>query len=120
MSDNNSITIQDLTDEEQQMLVGLLMIAVNADLDYTPEETDALIKVGDRLGRDRFIAASAALRERLPTPDAILGAVPSVERAPARALIYELVEEICAADGIADQERKLLDRLIAAWDLPPR
>jgi hypothetical protein len=117
LSDHDSITVEDLTDEELQLLIGLLMVAVHADLEYSEEEADGLIKVGDRVGRERFAAASAALRQRLPTQDDILAAVPTVDRAPARALIYQMVKEICGVDGVVERERRLLRKLADAWGL---
>ena len=100
MTTDELIPVEDLTDEELQLLIGLLMVAVHADLEYTPEETAGLIEIGERVGRQRFVNASVALRQRLPTKEAILAAVPSVERRPARTLIYHMVEQICAVDGI--------------------
>jgi hypothetical protein len=117
LSEHDPITINDLTDEELQLLIGLLMVAVHADLEYSEEEAGGLIKVGDRVGRERFVAASAALRQRLPTQEAILEAIPTVERTAARVLIYQQIEEICGVDGVVERERRLLRKLADAWGL---
>jgi hypothetical protein len=117
LSEHDAITVEDLTDEELQLLIGLLMVAVHADLEYSEEEADGLIKVGDRVGRERFVAASAALRQRLPNQEDILAAIPTVERVAARALIYQMVKEICSVDGVVEREKQLLRKLANAWGL---
>jgi transposase-like protein len=42
---------------------------------------------------------------------------PTVDRAPARALIYQMVKEICGVDGVVERERRLLRKLADAWGL---
>lgn len=109
------LTPEALTDNELELLIGLLMVAVNADDVYTSAEAGLLKRVATEIGRERFVAAGERLRERCPDPQSVLAAVDEVQRPAARALIRTLVTEACEVDGVARQEEHLLTWLARRW-----
>lgn len=113
------MTLDDLSQPEQIVLLALLGLMARMDGSVSSDELDLLEQIADEIGPERFEAARDAAAS-LADGAAILRAAGSVERPEAREVIFELVYGVAVRDTIAPSEAALLNELAAAWDLPQR
>jgi hypothetical protein len=115
----SAMTLDDLSQPEQVVLLALLGLMARMDGSVSQEELEVLEQIADEIGEERFEAARDAAAA-LDDAEAILRAAASVERTPAREVIFELVYGVAIRDTIAESEAALLNALAAAWGLPQR
>ena len=113
------MTLDDLSQPEQVVLLALVGLMARMDGSVSEDEMDLLEQIADEIGEKRFEAARDAAAA-LADGGAILGAAASVERPEAREIIFELVYGIAVRDTIAESEAALLNELAALWGLPQR
>jgi hypothetical protein len=113
------MTLDDLSQPEQVVLLALVGLMARMDGSVSPEEMELLEQIADEIGETRFEAARDAAAA-LADGAAILQAAKGVERLEAREVIFELVYGIAVRDTIAESEAKMLNELAALWGLPQR
>jgi DnaJ-domain-containing protein 1 len=113
------MTLDDLSQPEQVVLLSLLGLMARMDGSVSQGELDILEQIADELGQERFDAARDAAAA-LADGAAILDAAAQVERPEAREVIFELVYGIALRDTIAESEAVLLNTLATKWSLPQR
>ena len=113
------MTLDDLSQPEQVVLLALVGLMARMDGSVSQDELELLEQIADEIGEKRFEAARDAAAA-LDDGDAILKAAASVERQEAREIIYELVYGIAVRDTIAPSESALLNELATLWALPQR
>ncbi len=130
--------VEVLTREELMALAGLLRVIVLADREVDGYELDALERVGGRvavagpagdpyraaapeaMGPDAFRALFGEASRALPDAASVKAAAAAVERTEAREVIFALVFEVAAANGIVPEEQLVIDWLEQRWDLHPK
>jgi hypothetical protein len=113
------MTLDDLTQPEQIVLLSLVGLMARMDGSVSEDELDLLEQIADEIGEQRFEAARDAAAA-LADGRAILGAAATVDRPEARDVIFELVYSIAVRDTIAESEAALLNELATIWGLPQR
>lgn len=113
------MTLDDLSQPEQVVLLALVGLMARMDGSVSQEELDLLEQIADEIGPKRFEAARDAAAA-LDDSKAILQAASEVQRPEAREVIFELVYGIAVRDTIAESEAAMLNELAALWGLPQR
>jgi hypothetical protein len=113
------MTLDDLSQPEQVVLLALLGLMARADGSVSQDELELLEQIADEIGEKRFEAARDAAAA-LSDGNAILAAAAEVSRPEAREVVFELVYGIAVGDTIAENEAALLNQLAKLWDLPQR
>lgn len=113
------MTLDDLSQPEQVVLLSLVGLMARMDGSVSQEELEVLEQIADEIGKERFDAARDAAAS-LSDGAAILRAATNIERAEAREVIFELVYGIAVRDTIADSEAAMLNELAKVWGLPQR
>lgn len=113
------MTLDELSQEEQVVLLSLLGLMARMDGSVSQDELALLEQIADEVGEKRFEAARDAAAA-LADGAAILRAAGQVERPEAREVIFELVYGIALRDTIAASEGALLNELAKLWGLPQR
>jgi hypothetical protein len=113
------MTLDDLSQPEQVVLLALLGLMARMDGSVSQEELELLEQIADEIGEKRFDAARDAAAV-LDDGAAILREAAAVERQEAREVIFELVYGIAVRDTIAPSEAALLNELATLWSLPQR
>jgi hypothetical protein len=113
------MTLDDLSQPEQVVLLALVGLMARMDGSVSQDELELLEQIADEIGEKRFEAARDAAAA-LDDGNAILQAAASVEGQEAREIIYELVYGIAVRDTIAPSESALLNELATLWGLPQR
>lgn len=110
------MTLDELSQDEQTALGGLLRMTLRSDGDFTEAEEEAINAEGRALGGEakiwRVISQSA---QDCPNEPDVRAWLAKVQRAEARAFIRGLVERIAASDGTSDREHELLTWLRTTW-----
>jgi uncharacterized tellurite resistance protein B-like protein len=113
--------LSELDADETLALVALCRTIVLSDEVVTEEEAEAVPAVIDAVGVQTYHQAFATARERFGDDVAALQSfLAGVGRPEARALIFETAVKLAKKDGVAPQERALLERLANLWSLPAR
>jgi hypothetical protein len=113
------MTLDDLSQPEQVVLLALVGLMARMDGSVSQEEMELLEQIADEIGETRFEAARDAAAA-LADGAAILQAAKGVERLEAREVIFELVYGVDVRDTIAESEARMLNELAALWGLPQR
>ncbi len=113
------MTLDDLSQPEQVVLLSLVGLMARMDGSVSQEELELLEQIADEIGEERFEAARDAAAA-LGDGAAILSAAAGVERGEAREVILELVYGVAVQGTIADSEAALLNELATLWGLPQR
>jgi hypothetical protein len=113
------MTLDDMSQPEQVVLLSLVGLMARMDGSVSQEELELLEQIADEIGEKRFEAARDAAAA-LSDGAAILRAASSVDRQEAREVIFELVYGIAVRDTIAESEAALLNELATLWGLPQR
>ena len=127
-----------LTETELRALCGLLRLVVLADGAVDGIELDALDAIGHRvapkppgdtpyreakppaMGPTAFRAFFGEANHELPTKEDVREAALRVTRPEAREILYALLFDVAAADGVHPNEQAILSWLEERWSLETR
>ena len=107
----------DLLPEESLALVALSRAIARADGAITPLEGRAIAVMAAELGEANYRKLFAKAAEAFPDQAALQGFLASIERPAARALIYESILALAAADSISEEEEPLMVWLHETWSI---
>jgi uncharacterized tellurite resistance protein B-like protein len=107
----------DLLPEESLALVALSRAIARADGAITPLEGRAIAVIAAELGEATYRKLFAEAAESFPDQAALKAFLASIERPEARALIYESVLAVAAADSISAEEEPLIVWLHETWKI---
>lgn len=108
--------VRELTQDERQVLFGLLAYTASADGEIGDGELRELELLGDELGVEALPSALAEARRTWPSRERLLEAVGTVRRRDARELIRTLLIDLATADGDrGDEENALLSEVTRIW-----
>ena len=107
----------DLLPEERLALVALSRAIARADGAITPLEGRAIALIAAELGEATYRSLFAKAAASFPDQAALKGFLASIERPDARALIYESVLALAAADSISEEEEPLMVWLQETWQI---
>ena len=111
------MNLNDLLPEESLALVALSRAVARADGAVTPLEGRAIAVMAAELGEATYRKLFAQAAESFPDEAALKKFLARIERAEARALIYESVLAVAAADAISEEEESLMGWLQEAWEI---
>lgn len=106
-----------LDDAERLALVGLAKLIVRADHTLTEAEALGLDALAEATGPEAFMASLKEAAATLRTRADAMKAAEAVTRAEAQRAIYEALLQLADSDGVAAEERKVLEWLAKAWTL---
>lgn len=113
------MTLDDLSQPEQVVLLALVGLMARMDGSVSQEELELLEQIADEIGEERFEAARDAAAA-LADGRGILAAAAQIDRPEAREVVFELVYGVAITGTIADSEAELLNEIAKLWDLPQR
>lgn len=111
------MNLTDLTPEERVVLVGLVKMFVDADGQSTADEMAEFRAIADELGRKEFDVAFRDAAPRFTSVDSALAEASKVSHAYAREMIHTVLYDLAAADGVSAEERELLKKIEAVWEI---
>lgn len=109
------LEITDLTESEELALLGLLKAVIQVDKKLGPEEHQELTTVANKLGMKRFQKGVEKARDTFKTLAQIKAHALTVERQPARQLIFNVLLEMAKQDELLPEEQNLLGWLAEKW-----
>ncbi|MCC6747795.1 MAG: hypothetical protein IT371_09070 [Deltaproteobacteria bacterium] len=112
------MTLSELNLDERALMIGLFKLVIGTDQKLSGEESAALLRVADELGRAEFIEARQEAQARFTTTGSIRMATADLDRQAARELIYDRVFQVASTEGLQSREREELDWLGDTWELP--
>ena len=107
----------DLLPEESLALVALSRAVARADGAISPLEGRAIALMAAELGEATYRRLFAKAAASFPDQTALERFLASIERPEARALIYESILALAAADSISAEEEPLLVWLRETWKI---
>ena len=107
----------DLMPEESLALVALSRAIVRADGAITPLEGRAIAVMAAELGEATYRRLFAKAAESFPDQASLKGFLERIERPEARAIIYESILALAAADSISAEEEPLMVWLHETWEI---
>ena len=107
----------DLLPEETLALVALSRAIARADGAISPLEGRAIAVMAAELGEATYRGLFTKAAESFPDQASLKGFLASIERPEARALIYESILALAAADSISAEEEPLMVWLHETWDI---
>jgi uncharacterized tellurite resistance protein B-like protein len=107
----------DLLPEESLALVALSRAIARADGVITPLEGRAIAVIAAELGEATYRKLFARAAESFPDDAVLKRFLASIERPEARALIYESILALAAADSISTEEEPLMSWLHETWKI---
>jgi tellurite resistance protein TerB len=107
----------DLLPDESLALVALSRAVARADGAITPLEGRAIAVTAAELGQATYRALFAKAAASFPDEVALKAFLASIERPAARALIYESILALAAADSISAEEEPLMVWLQETWEI---
>ena len=113
------MTLDDLSQPEQVVLLALVGLMARMDGSVSQEELELLEQIADEIGEQRFEAARDAAAG-LSDGSSILAAAAQIDGTEAREVIFELVYGVAITGTIAESEAQLLNELAKLWSLPQR
>jgi hypothetical protein len=111
------MNLNDLLPEESLALVALSRAVVRADGEVTSLEGEAIAIMAAEIGEATYRRLFAKAAESFPDEAALKRFLVRIERAEARALIYESVLALAAADSISAEEENLMGWLQETWEI---
>lgn len=111
------MSIDNLTPEEDAILMGLARIVVQADHDYSDAEREQVVGLRNELGESRFVAAIEDARVRYGELTALKQAAKTILDAEKRRAIFSRLERLAECDGVTESEDKPLRWLASWWEL---
>jgi hypothetical protein len=116
-SEDAPMHLIDLLPEESLALVALTRAIARADGAITPLEGRAIGLIAAELGEATYRKLFAKAAESFPDQLSLQEFLASIERPEARALIYESVLALAAADSISPEEEPLMVWLQETWEI---
>ena len=107
----------DLLPEESLALVALSRAIARADGAITALEGRAIASIAAELGEATYRKLFTKAAESFPDQPALEKFLASIERPEARALIYESILALAAADSISAEEEPLMIWLHETWKI---
>ena len=107
----------DLLPDESLALVALSRAIARADGTITPLEGRAIALIAAELGEATYRKLFAKAAESFPDQAALEAFLATIERPQARALIYETILALAAADSISEEEEPLIAWLHETWKI---
>lgn len=111
------MNLNDLLPEESLALVALSRAVARADGVVSELEGEAIAIMAAEIGEATYRRLFAKAAESFPDEAALKKFLGSIERAEARALIYESVLGLAGADSISAEEEGLLGWVREAWGI---
>ena len=111
------MNLNDLLPEESLALVALSRAVVRADGEVTSLEGEAIAIMAAEIGEATYRRLFAKAAESFPDEGALKTFLVSIERAEARALIYESILALAGADSISAEEESLMGWLQETWEI---
>lgn len=112
-----AMQVQDLNAAEDVALLGLLREVVQADGVFTDIEQAEVARIRDAIGETRFNAAIHVVQDRFASRGELKEYLKTIERPGARRVIYDILIEVAASDGVDPSEEAPLRWLKSWWDL---
>lgn len=109
------MNVEELTQDETLVLVGLLREVIQADHQYSEEERAQVRQLAATIGQDRFDAAIKEASLRFKSVDQLKEAARAVERVEAHRTILECLRRVAASDDLVEAEKKPLRWLDSWW-----
>jgi uncharacterized tellurite resistance protein B-like protein len=109
--------IADLEGDERLALVCLSRTVARADGTVSPTEGNAIKKIAAALGEASFRGLFAQAAEYFPDEASLRPFLATIERQEARALIFQTILDLAAADQISEEEGPLLAWLEETWKI---
>lgn len=107
----------DLLPDESLALVALSRAIARADGAISPLEGRAIALIAAEMGEATYRKLFAKAAESFPDEGALKEFLARIERPDARALIYETILAVAAADSMSAEEEPLMAWLIETWDI---
>jgi len=117
VGEDEPMQLIDLLPEESLALVALSRAIARADGAITPLEGRAIALIAAELGEATYRKLFAKAAEAFPDQAALKGFLASIERPEARAIIYESILALAAADSISAEEEPLMVWLHETWEI---
>ncbi len=111
------IELNELTSDEELVLIGLLKAVIQADRQLSLEEDEQLERVARAVGEQRFRERVSEARRAFSTLDDIKRHALRLQRQPARQLIFNMVQEMAKQDGLIPEEEEVLAWLAESWEV---
>lgn len=111
------LAYEELSDDELEVLIGLMLQLAEADEQVSPEEAAQLKNIAQEVGRERFLARANNARERFDSLAAIFESAAKIEDGKVHRTIFQAVRDLALGDGIVRQEAAFLDRLSDLWQV---
>ena len=111
------MNLNDLLPEESLALVALSRAVVRADGAVTALEGEAIAVLAAEIGEATYRRLFGKAAESFPDEAALKKFLVGIERAEARALIYESVLALAGVDSISAEEESLVGWLQEAWEI---
>jgi hypothetical protein len=111
------MNLSDLLPEESLALVALSRAVVRADGAVTALEGEAIAVMAAEIGEATYRRLFAKAAESFPDEAALKTFLVSIERAEARALIYESILALAGVDSLSAEEESLMGWLQETWDI---
>lgn len=107
----------DLTNDEQIFLVGMVRKVAGADHTFSDQEKDQMVQLAGKMGEDAFKQAASQAGAMMATPEAMETAARAVTRPEARELIFTSIQDLAVSDEVAPEEMEWITWLADMWDL---
>ena len=107
----------DLLPDESLALVALSRAIARADGAISPLEGRAIALMAAELGEATYRKLFAKAADSFPDQAALKAFLVGIERPEARALIYESILALAAADSISSEEEPLIAWLHETWQI---
>jgi hypothetical protein len=109
--------LDQLTDDEETVLLGWMREIVQTDDDYSEEERAEVARLKGLIGDERFERAIARAKARFPTRAALKEAAKEITRPEARRAMYDYLRTLAESDELLPEEEKPLRWLASWWKL---
>ena len=107
----------DLLPDESLALVALSRAIARADGAISPLEGRAIALMAAELGEATYRKLFAKAAESFPDQAALKAFLATIDRPEARAIIYESILALAAADSISAEEEALMAWLQETWEI---
>lgn len=111
------IELKDLTQAEELALIGLIKAVIQADKTLSVEENVELKRLAAMMGPERFHERVEEARTRFIRLSDIKAHAKTIDRQPARQLIFNLLLQMAKGDEVIPEEEELLSWIAELWDL---
>ena len=111
------MNLNDLLPEESLALVALSRAVARADGAVSELEGEAIAIMAAEIGEATYRRLFAKAAESFPDAGALKTFLVSIERAEARALIYESILALAGVDSISAEEENLVGWLQETWEI---